>query len=64
MIEAIAAAVCSGDCPLVQIAHSPSDSRDIEHYGSAHDVVELVAAEALASTGSSASTGIAALAGV
>jgi hypothetical protein len=31
----------------VQILHSPRGSRDIEHVGSAHDEVELEAAEAL-----------------
>ena len=31
----------------MQILHSPRGSRDIEHFGPAHDVVELDAAEAL-----------------
>jgi hypothetical protein len=31
----------------VQIVHSPQGSRDIEHVGSAHDELELEAAEAL-----------------
>src|SRR5258707_3861113 len=53
----------------VQIVHSSCRGSDIEHFGSAHDEVELEAAEALgmtrrSSTGRSASTAIVAPAGV
>jgi hypothetical protein len=37
----------TSDATAVQIVHSPGGSRDIEHFGAAHDEVELEAAEAL-----------------
>jgi hypothetical protein len=59
----------SSGATAAQIVHSPRGSRDTEHFGSAHDEVELEAAEALgmsrrSSTGRSARTGIVAPAGV